>query len=138
MKNNTKTVTLVIDGEEVEFVRADSIKTQPIEYTGEGTSSSLMIGKKVIARTRNEGINAGIVKYADKNGVILSSARRIWYHKPADKSLCWYEGVAESGLSKDSKVSCTVGEKAIIEDYSLTICTDEAFSSIMEKTPHAQ
>jgi len=52
--------------------------------------------------------------------------------------LSWYEGVALSGVSEDSKVSCTVGGKMIIEDYSMTICTEEAQNSIMGKTPNAQ
>ena len=87
-------------------------------------------GKYVIVRSRNEGINAGIVKANDSTGVILNEARRIWYHKPKDKTTSWYEGVSLSGLSDDSKISAPVLEKAIIEDYSITICTDDAKKSI--------
>ena len=89
-------------------------------------SSNLLndaVGKYVIVRSKNEGINAGVVKAADETGIILSDARRIWYHKPKDKKLSWYEGVAESGLSSDSKVSGVVSEKTIIEDYSITRCS---------------
>ena len=91
------------------------------------------IGKYVICRTRNEGINFGKVKDIDSTGVVLSSARRIYYHKPKDSSVSWYEGVSKSGLSNDSKISCLT-EKVIIEDYSLTVCTDEAIESILNKT----
>lgn len=94
------------------------------------------IGKYVIVRSRNEGINAGILKLADETGCVLSDARRIWYHKPKDNKTAWYEGVADNGLHDSSKVSCEVKEKYIIEDYSITVCTDEAAKSIKEKTSH--
>ena len=104
-------------------------------------SSNLMsdiIGRYVIVRSRNEGINAGIVKVADETGVILKDVKRIWSHKPKDKKLSWYEGVAMSGLSDDSKASGFVNEKAIIEDYSITICTECAEKSIREHKANEQ
>ena len=99
---------------------------------------SRYIGKYAIIRSRNEGINAGEIAAIDSSGVILKNARRIWYHKPADKKLSWYEGVAESGLSSDSKVSGVVSEKAVIEDYSITLCTDVARQSIESAVANAQ
>lgn len=102
------------------------------------TVAANMIGKYAIIRSRNEGINAGTIIAADHTGVIIENARRIWYHRPADKSESWYEGVANTGLSPDSKVSGTVTQKAIIEDYSVTICTDVARKSIEGAVPHAQ
>jgi hypothetical protein len=87
------------------------------------------IGQYVICRTRNEGINAGKVINLDETGVILEDARRLYYHKPKDKSLSWYEGVALKGLSDDSKIAAPV-EKLLAEDYSLTVCTKEAEKSI--------
>lgn len=97
-----------------------------------------MIGENVIVRSRNEGINVGTVVYADETGVELKNCRRLWYHKPKNKELSWYEGVAVSGISEDSKVSVTVLRKVIIEDYSMTLCTNEAFKSIMELKPYEQ
>ena len=97
-----------------------------------------LIGEYVICRSRNEGINAGFVVDLDDTGVILREARRIWYHKPKDLDKSWYEGVAESGLSDDSKISCAVETKVIIEDYSLTVCSKQARKSISSKVPHAQ
>jgi len=104
----------------------------------EGSASILngAIGKYVLVRSRNEGINAGYLKVADETGCVLSNARRIWYHKPKDNKTAWYEGVADNGLHSDSKISCEVSEKYIIEDYSLTVCTDEAAVSIQEKPSH--
>lgn len=132
----SKPETIKID--EVEYVRADSVKKEIVNFTGEESVASRMIGKPVIVRSRNEGINAGIVVVADETGVELRDCRRIWYHKPKDVKLSWYEGVATSGLSDDSKVSGTVERKVIIEDYSMTLCKEKAFASIMEKTPNAQ
>lgn len=97
-----------------------------------------MVGKFVIVRSHNEGINAGEVIAADDTGVILKKAIRIWYHKPKNKNMSWYEGVALSGLSLDSKTSPAVEEKMIIEDYSITTCTEEAKKSIQEHKPNAQ
>lgn len=95
------------------------------------------VGKNVIVRSRNEGINAGTVVAADRGGVVLKNARRLWYHKPANKS-SWYEGVSLHGISSDSKVSAVVEMKCIIEDYSMTICTDSAFKQIMTMKEHEQ
>ncbi|MFW9872162.1 MAG: DUF6948 domain-containing protein [Candidatus Thorarchaeota archaeon] len=89
------------------------------------------IGKYVICRTRNEGINAGVVVNLDSTGIILKDARRIYYHRPKDTVLSWYEGVARSGLSEDSKIS-SPETKLIIEDYSLTLVNKEAEKSIRE------
>ena len=133
----SKPQTMMID--EVKYVREDSIESnEVVEFTGEETVASVMIGKKVIVRSRNEGINAGIVELADDSGIVLRECRRIWYHKPQDKRVSWYEGVAETGLDSSSKVSCTVSKKVIIEDYSMTLCTDESFKSIMELKPNEQ
>lgn len=96
------------------------------------------VGKYVIVRSRNEGINAGFVKSLDETGIILKEARRIWYHKPKDKSVSWYEGVANTGLSNDSKISTIVLEKIIVEDYSITLCTDVAKDSIVKHQSHEQ
>ena len=88
------------------------------------------IGCYVIVRSQNEGINAGYVHEYDQTGIVLADARRIWYHKPKDPDKSWYESVAESGLSPDSKISNPVKLKAIIEDYSITKCSTEAMHSI--------
>ena len=94
------------------------------------------VGKYVIVRSRNEGINAGVVHAIDSTCVILKNARRIWWHKPKAKGQSWYEGVSLSGLSDDSKVSPAVAEKAIIEDYSITVCSVVSRESIEEMPNH--
>ena len=95
------------------------------------------IGRYVLVRSRNEGINAGFVIAADETGIVLSDARRIWYHRPADKT-AWYEGVANSGLRHDSRISAAVAEKVIVEDYSITVCSAEAEKSIRGFKAHEQ
>lgn len=128
-----------ITTDDKKYIIASSIPQHPtIEWTGEKTIMSRFIGKNVIVRSRNEGINAGTVVLADASGIELSNCRRIWYHKPKDKSVSWYEGIAKTGISEDSKVSCTVDAKLIIEDYSITVCDEDAFKSIMELKPNAQ
>ncbi len=114
---------------------------------GAANVASHFVGKYAIIRSRNEGINAGEIVAADGTGVVLRNARRIWFHRPANKSESWYpankseswyEGVANHGISDDSKVSGTVSQKAIIEDYSITLCTDVARQSIESAVAHAQ
>jgi len=98
---------------------------------------SRYIGKYVICRSRNEGVNAGKVVALDETGVILEDARRLYYHRPADQNISWYEGVSNSGLSNDSKVS-TPREKLIVENYSLTVCTADAEKSIRNAKDYEQ
>lgn len=122
----------------ITYVPKTEANQEVINFTGEETLASRMIGKNVIVRSRNEGINVGTVVLADETGVELSNCRRIWYHKPKDKNLSWYEGVATSGISDDSKVSGTVPKKVIIEDYSMTELNNESYKSIMELKPNGQ
>ena len=103
---------------------------QGLSQPKESTILNDVIGKYVICRTRNEGINCGKVLQADDTGVVLECARRIYYHKPKDSSVSWYEGVATTGLHSDSKISGETPKKYIIEDYSLTLCTDVAEKSL--------
>ena len=97
---------------------------------------SEFIGKYVICRSRNEGLNAGVVHACDETGVVLSEARRLWYHKPLKPGASWYEAIANSGIAPESKLSEAVDKKLISEDYSLTLCTDEAAKTIKEATAH--
>lgn len=124
-----------VDG--VVYVEKKEIK-EMVEFTGEESIASRMIGKNVIVRSRNEGINIGTVVLADDTGVELKNVRRIWYMKPRDKSVSWYEGVANTGLSDDSKISGIVDSKIIIENYSMTIVREQAYKQIMEMDSNGQ
>ena len=94
------------------------------------------IGKYVLIRSVNEGVNAGKLIAADQNGCVLKNARRLWYMKPLSSSQSWYEGVANTGVSPDSKLSAPVSRKIIVEDYSITFCTDAAKKSIRRAPNH--
>lgn len=120
------------------YIPKGSVKREVINFTGEETVASIMIGRPVIVRSSNEGINIGIVEIADNTGVVLRGVRRLYYHKPKNKALSWYEGVAMSGISSDSKVSGTVDRKVIIEDYSMTEISIEIYEQILKHTPNAQ
>lgn len=128
--------TIEIDG--IEYVPKSSIKKEVVNWTGDETLASRMIGKNVIVRSRNEGINAGTVVLADETGIEIKDCRRLFYHKPLDTNVSWYEGVATTGISNDSRVSPTVPRKIIMEDYSMTECLDEAYNTIFELKPNVQ
>lgn len=121
------------------YVPKSSVKEEVINFTGEESVATIMIGKPVIVRSSNEGVNAGIVELADETGVVLKNSRRLYYHRPKDKSLSWYEGVAESGISSNSKVSGTVERKVIIEKYSMTeIASYDIYNEIINIKPNEQ
>lgn len=86
-------------------------------------------GKYVLARTRNSGVIFGKVVDADYGYLHLIEARRLWRLISKDKKQSWYEGVANSGLDDESKVSSEV-ERFIIEDYEIVLCSDDAIESI--------
>ena len=124
---------MIIDG--VEYIRKEEAALENFQ------SSSLTewaVGKHVIVRSHNEGINFGLVVAADETGVVLKGARRLWYHEPKDNAVSWYEGTAISGLNDNCKISAAVSLKAIIEDYSMTGVSEEAIKSIQEYMAHAQ
>ena len=110
----------------------DILKLLEVLGAGSSESNSLSypIGEYVIVRSRSEGVNAGYLEQADSAGCVLSQCRRLWHHKPKRSCESWYEGVAVSGLSEDSKISCKVDKKIIIENYSITLCSDESKRSI--------
>lgn len=96
------------------------------------------LGEFVLVRSKVEGINAGFLQEIDETGVVLATTRRLWYHKPKNKTLSWYEGVALSGVHEDSILSPTVPFKIIVENYSITPCTEEAKESILNHPTHPQ
>jgi len=123
----------------VEYVRKDSVVNEVFEFTGEKTVASVAIGKNMIVRTRNAGLLVGTVELADETGIVLINSRRIHYHRPKNKKMSWYEGLAESGIDENSKVSCSVKRRVVIEDYECTeFSKQEYYKSIMELIPNAQ
>ncbi|MCU7901366.1 MAG: hypothetical protein KZQ66_04625 [Candidatus Thiodiazotropha sp. (ex Lucinoma aequizonata)] len=113
-----------------------------IDVVPHATTSETLTGafknKWVIVRSRNEGVNFGRMAYADENTVIIILARRLWFYRPEDTDQSWYEGVANSGASADSKLSPSVDMKAIVEPYSLTLCTTKASENLQNHPSHKQ
>ena len=138
--NNTNKGELKMDLNELTLGQIKELQTIFTGTIPETNNSFLKsaIGKYVIVRSRNEGINTGVVESLDSTGIILKDARRIYFHAPKDKKLSWYEGVAVSGLSDSSKISGTVERKYIIEDYSITIVSKEAEDNIRGFKANAQ
>lgn len=96
-----------------------------------------MVGKYVIVRDRNDGVNFGKLHTVCKDGVILEDAQRLHYMVPNDKKLAWYEGVAVSGLNEKSRISGKVEQKLIISDnFSLTLVSKTAVDQILGVKPH--
>jgi hypothetical protein len=143
-KKMNNEIKLSVDGKTIEFNGVKYHRDRPSQlpmvmtFGGENPLPNAYAGKFVIVRSRNEGINAGTLKAADKTGCILENCRRLWSHRPKDKGLSWYEGVAMSGIAPGHRVSGTVLSKVIVENYSLTLCTEDAAKSIMEEKPNAQ
>ena len=94
------------------------------------------IGKYVIIRSYNEGINVGYLEKADRSGCVLKDARRIFMVISKDINLSWYEGVAVSGLGDESKISGKVDKKYIVERYSITLVSKDAEKQILEFKPN--
>lgn len=88
------------------------------------------IGKWAIIRSRNEGINFGLVAEADETGIVLKDARRLWRPISPVGQPSWYEGVAKVGLQDNGKISTVVDTKIILEDYSITLCSQQAIDNI--------
>ena len=91
------------------------------------------VGKWVICRSRNEGVNFGRVLHISHQMVVLADARRMHYFKSSSGAGEWYEQVSLDGkLASNSRLSAPASEKFICEDYSLTLCSDEAVKNIKE------
>jgi hypothetical protein len=90
-----------------------------------------MIGKYVIARCRDAGVHAGILKAHEGREALLTESRRLWYWKPADGQK-YLSGVAIAGLHEDSKIGATLPLLHLTETCELILCTDKAAKSIAE------
>lgn len=97
-----------------------------------------LTNKWVLVRSHNEGVNFGQVIYADEYSITIRYARRLWFYRPKDPNQSWYEGVANTGVSEESKLSPITKMKAIVEPYSATVCSEEAISNLKAHPSHKQ
>lgn len=123
--------------EAVDFVKTINSSNEANPNPKPSSMYERWVGEYVIARTKNEGVLFGKITACDPTGFEIKGARRLHYHVPKDKSLSWFEGVAKSGLSDNSRVSCE-GDKLVIEAYSFVKCTKEAIESMSNFTTYAQ
>lgn len=97
-----------------------------------------MLGKYVIVRCRDAGVHAGYLESYTGRECVLTAARRLWEHRPLDKALSWYEGVAVSGLDAHSKCSGEVSRRHLTENCDIVRCTKEAEDNIRGFATHGQ
>lgn len=122
---NPEEQTIVVNGK--------TYYTEPQKEPISNIITKYAIGKWAIIRTRNAGLNFGLVAEADNTGVVLKHARRLHRVATAKGVEAWYEGVSKHGLADWCNISAEVDTKIIIEDYEITLCTDEAAERIKNK-----
>ena len=113
----SKPETIMID--EVQYVRADSVKGKVVKVDG--------MDYKII-RSENAGVFAGYLKSRDGDEVVLRDARRLWYWSgAASLSQLSVDGVA----NPDScKFPTKVDEITILGVIEIINCTQKAKDSI--------
>ena len=101
-----------------------------VENCPTATAADPLIGRYVIVRCRDAGVHSGFLESRNGRECVLTQSRRLWYWKPAKGK--WLNGIANSGLHKDSKISDPVSRIALTEDCELIECNAVAEKSIRE------
>lgn len=91
-----------------------------------------MIGKQVIVRTYSAGVHFGELASHTGKEVVLKNARRIWYWEGAFT----LSAVAQSGVSKKSKLSVEVPEILITEAIEIIPCSEAATANLRSLKAH--
>ena len=106
---------------DVEYIRADSVKTKAEPVDGMDY---------VIIRTYSAGVHAGYLKNRDGKEVTLIKARRLWYWSGA----ATLSQLAMEGVKKVSgcKFPQEVDEIILTEAIEVITCTQQAKDSISE------
>lgn len=94
------------------------------------TSPSSLIGQKVIVRAYRAGVLYGTLVSVEGDTVTLTNARRLWYWQVKDKKGISLEDVANYGVSKDSKITESVGTAIILDGGEIMTTSKEAQTSI--------
>lgn len=117
-----------------ESVQPQPMEAQPLPHAQANYSG--MVGEYVIVRCSDAGVHAGYLQNHQGRECVLTSARRLWYWKPADGAK-FLSGVAARGLSPDSKVSEEVSRILLTENCEIILCSQVAANSIKEIKPDA-
>ena len=88
-----------------------------------------MIGAYVIVRCRDAGVHAGVLDAHEGRECVLTNARRLWKWVPADGA-AFLNGVANHGLTADSKVGEAVSRIHLTENCEIIQCSGKAMMSI--------
>lgn len=105
--NTTNTITLKIDGQDVDYVRLDSIE------------QTKKTGKEVIIRTFAAGVHIGEIVTKEGGEVTLKNARRLWKWSGAFT----LNEVATAGVNRaDSRISKSVPEIILPYIEIIPIC----------------
>lgn len=94
------------------------------------TFEKQMIGEFVIVRCRDAGVHAGTLVDYEGREVVLENSRRLWYWKCAGNQHT-LSGVAEAGVTKDSKIPAVVDSIILSEACEIISTSDVCKDSIM-------
>ena len=115
----TQPETLMID--EVKYVRADSVRPEPLKLDGMDYC---------IVRSRNQGVMCGYVESIEGQAVKLHQARQIWRYD----STFVLADIAEHGMRNPSKAQMSVSMSQLMimtEACGVYICTDKAAKQLI-------
>jgi len=87
------------------------------------------VGKYVICRCYSAGVHAGELVALDGDRAILHNSRRLWYWKARDGIAL--SGVAQNGITSDSKIDAVNPEIALTGVIEVIPCTEVARDSII-------
>lgn len=105
------------------------------EVTETKTQTKELIGEYVIVRCKDAGVHAGtLVNYENRN-VILKNSRRLWLWKAAGKSHS-LSGVAENGITKESKIPAAVETLILGDACEIISTTEKCHNSIVGAPVH--
>lgn len=114
----SKPETITLD--DVEYVRADSVKSEPLTYDGMDY---------VIVRSREQGVMCGFLAGINGRTVTLHQARQIWRYD----STFVLPDIAEHGMRDLSKAMLSVAmsqSMVMLEACGVLTCTTKAANQL--------
>ena len=117
--NQEKIETITINN--VEYVRADSVSSEPKTYAGMDYA---------IIRSREQGVMCGYVKSITRRTVLLQQARQIWRYD----STFVLPDVAEHGMRDPSNAQMSVAMSqpcVMLEACGVLYCTKKAANQLI-------
>lgn len=94
-----------------------------------------MIGEYVIVRCSDAGVHAGTLVDYEGREVVLKDSRRLWFWKAADNKIS-LSGVAEAGITDESKIPDVVSRIVLADACEIIATTEKAQRSIENAKIH--